>query len=105
MAKIQLKYMVCKDTNEWPRDEIYLKQDGDNVYSKGGVSVGSTLNINRVFDMSGASDTLRLFEDDVFKDDFLGSHTVRASEAGLGERTASFTRNGANYSLVYEVLA
>ncbi|MBD3886683.1 hypothetical protein IFO70_34055 [Phormidium tenue FACHB-886] len=104
MAKIQLKYMICKDTNEWPRDEIYLKKDGAKVYSEGGVSVGETVNINKIFDMSGSSDVLRLFENDVFKDDFLGGHTVRASEAGLGERTASFTGGGANYSLVYEVL-
>lgn len=105
MARIQLKFMTCNDTNEFPRDEIYLKQDGRQVYKKDGVSVGETLNINRIFTMSGSSDTLSLFEDDTFKDDFLGSRTVYASEAGFGEQTASFTRNGANYSLVYEVLA
>jgi hypothetical protein len=105
MAKIALKYMVCYDTQEWPRDEIDLQLDGTNAYVEYRVSVGDILQINQVRNMSGSSDVLRLFEIDLFRDDFLGRHTVYASEAGLGERTANFTRAGAHYSLAYEVLA
>lgn len=107
MAMLKLKYMICHDTQEWPRDEVYLKADGNKVLDKGGVAPGNTLTINRDIVMTGSSDTLKLFEDDWWpsQDEHLGTHTVFTSEAGLGERTAIFNRHGANYELYYEVLA
>ena len=36
-------------------------------------------------------------------DDFLGRYTVRASEAGDGPKTASFSQSGALYRVVYRV--
>jgi hypothetical protein len=36
-------------------------------------------------------------------DDFLGSHVVRANLAGQGEQRPTFTEDGANYTITYEV--
>lgn len=105
MAKLQLKYMVAHETQEGPRDELYMKVDGKEVWSEGGVSVGDTLDIYKTIDMTGSSDKIELFEDDTWPngDEYLGSYTANTWEAGLGEWTANFNLAGANYNLVYEV--
>ncbi|MEW5857777.1 MAG: hypothetical protein AB1861_10420 [Cyanobacteriota bacterium] len=105
MAKLHLKSITCYDTQEWPQDELYLKVDGKQVWSQGGVGVGDTFNINKTIDITGSSDKIQLFEDDWWpnQDEHLGNYTVSAWEAGLPEWTATFNLAGADYSLVYEV--
>jgi hypothetical protein len=54
------------------------------------------------------STVIKLYDEDggLFDgDDFLGSETINAADAGLGRRTAWFIHdNDAIYSLVYEVI-
>ena len=113
MATLNLLYLVCNDTQEWPRDELYMKVDDRQVWSKGtgtfesGVGVGDTPGIYKSIPITGNSDTIRLYEDDTWPngDEFLGAKTVYASQAGTGLQEAYFTREGANYTLYYTVTA
>ncbi|NEO31381.1 MAG: hypothetical protein F6K36_13290 [Symploca sp. SIO3C6] len=104
VTKLELKHFVVNDTQEWPRDEIYLKLDGKKVYSKGGVSSGDTLYINKTFTMTGSYDTLKLFENDTWPngDEHLGTKNVFTSQIG-NDQKASFTRKGADYDLYFDV--
>jgi hypothetical protein len=117
MATLNLLYLTCLDTQEWPRDELYMKvadQAGNRqVWSKGtgifesGVGVGDTPGIYKSIPINGNSATIRLYEDDTWPngDEFLGGNTVYASQAGSGLQEAYFTREGANYILSYTVTA
>jgi hypothetical protein len=117
MATLNLLYLTCLDTQEWPRDELYMKmadQVGNReVWSKGtgtfssGVGVGDTPRIDRSIPIVGNSAIIRLYEDDTWpsNDEYLGGNIVYASQAGTGLKTASFTREGANYILSYTVTA
>lgn len=113
MATLNLLYLVCNDTQEWPRDELYMKVDNQQIWSKGtgtfesGVGVGDTPGVYKSIPINGNSATIRLYEDDTWPngDEFLGAYTVSAFEAGAGRREAYFTREGANYLLYYEVTA
>jgi hypothetical protein len=102
VTKVNLKYLSVSDTQEWPRDEAYLTVDGNKIWSKT-VGVGDH-RIDKTFDISGSSDTLRFFEDDTWPSnhELLGAHTIPASRRGTDFK-ASFTQNGANYTLVYDV--
>jgi hypothetical protein len=113
MANLNLLYLVCNDTQEWPRDELYMKVDGREVWSKGtdffseSVGVGDTPSINKAVPIYGDSATIRLYEDDSWpnNDEKLGTHTVYSSQVGPDMQSASFTQNGADYTLYYVVSA
>lgn len=104
MANLWLKYMVAVENQEWPRDELYMKIDGQEVWSEKKVSDGETLNINKVFTITGSSDRIDLFEDDwLGSDEHLGTKYAYSWQQGTGEHTVSFTNHGAHYDLVYQV--
>ena len=48
---------------------------------------------------------LELWEEDFLRDDFLGRSPITARDAAHGSISISFVRNGANYLLMYKVIA
>ncbi|KAF3889839.1 MULTISPECIES: hypothetical protein [Nostocales] len=102
-ARVNLKYFQIYDTQEWPRDEPYLKVDGKTIWSKDGAGVGYH-DVGKTFDISGTSDTLSLWENDSWpsNDEFLGENKIYSWQRGT-DLELSFTREGANYKLVYDV--
>lgn len=106
MATLLLKHITCYANQEWPRDELYMRIDGKQVWSQGGVEVGDTFNIDKAINITGNFDKIDLFESDPWPngDEHLGSYNVHTWEAGLGEWTTTFTKHGAKYELAYEVI-
>ena len=104
VTKLHLKYFDVDSTQEWPRDEVYLRLDGKKVFSKGGVSAGDTLNVDKTYTMTGSYDQLKLYENDTWPngDEYLGGKKVYASQIG-SDQEARFTRHGADYTLYYDV--
>ena len=109
---IKLVNLQCNVSEDyWNGDEAYLKIDGNTVWS-GEMSAGQNVNFDFAKTYSFSTDnatvaTLSLFDEDISwigdDDDFLGSHTVAPEFQGLGYHTASFTQDGANYTLTYAV--
>ncbi|KAF3889838.1 MULTISPECIES: hypothetical protein [Nostocales] len=102
-TQVNLKYFQIYDTQEWPQDEPYLKVDGKTIWSKDGAGVGIHT-VNKRFNISGTSDTLSLWENDSWpsNDEFLGENKIYSWQRGT-DLELSFTREGANYKLVYDV--
>ncbi|MUH01824.1 hypothetical protein F7734_60065 [Scytonema sp. UIC 10036] len=102
-AQVHLKHFVVYDTQEWPQDEPYLQVDGKTIWSKEGVGNG-THTIDKKFNISGTFDTLSLWENDSWpsNDEFLGENKIYSWQRGTN-LALSFTREGANYKLVYDV--
>jgi hypothetical protein len=105
-TKVNLKYFVVKDTQE-TKDEPYLKINNNVVWSATGVTENQ-YNVNYQFWIDGQYDVLRLHEDDGSHwydgNDFLGEHTIYTGASGTNLK-ASFTRDGANYELIYDAVS
>lgn len=90
-------------------DEAYLRVNGGDIW-RGDLNDGDSAVVQKVVPFDGQA-TIELFdEDDDFlfvsdDDDFLGSNTITTASAGLGEQTAYFTGDDANYTLTYQVAA
>jgi hypothetical protein len=101
-----LKYFVVRDTQE-TKDEPYLKRGNTTIWSATGVTENQ-YNVGYNFWLNGGNEVLRLWEDDGSHwydgNDFLGEHTLYAGESGTNKK-ASFTKDGANYELVYDAVS
>ncbi len=88
------------------RDKPSLRVNGNEVWSGQDFTSGTSRTLASVGaqSFSGSTD-MELWEIDASPnpDDFLGRYTVRASEAGAGPKTASFSQSGALYRVVYRV--
>lgn len=107
MAKLRLISIFCKETEDTTgADEPKILVNGKDVWR-------GSLNDRQSASLSGlplieftSTAKIELYDRDsggLDDDDFLGSHEAKASEAGLGEKRPSFTRDGANYVITYEV--
>jgi hypothetical protein len=100
--EVKLIRMTCQQTEDEGEDELYLLYGGGKVW-EGSMNVGwnATLNITRPIVGEAYID---LFDEDwPDSDDYLGRITVRESEVDQGERTQTFTRDDAHYTLHYKV--
>ncbi len=102
-ARVNLKYFKVYDTQEWPQDEPYLQVNGKTIWSSGGVGNGHH-GVGKTFDIEGYSDTLSLWENDSWpnNDEFLGENKIYSWQRGT-DMELFFTKEGANYKLVYDV--
>jgi hypothetical protein len=108
VAQLRLLDLACSGENDWAgSDEPYITVNGQRVWSASNVNRGDTELVDLRFDFD-SSITVALREDDgglAGGDDFMGSWTVTADQAGTGVRTVhSFTWiTAGNYALRYEV--
>jgi hypothetical protein len=88
------------------RDKPSLRVNGREVWSGEGFASGTSRTLGGVASQpfTGSTD-MELWEIDAAPnaDDFLGSFTVRSSEAGAGPKTATFSQSGALYRVSYRV--
>ena len=87
-------------------DELYLKVNGNQVWSGDGFVKGTSRSLASVAAQPFLTSVdMELWEADAAPspDDYLGTYTARAAEAGTGPHTASFRRQGALYRVVYRV--
>jgi hypothetical protein len=105
MAKLKLNRIKCHSTEDWGgADEVRLKLNDVEVW-RSDMNDDDELNLGIVkhFNYSARID---LYDEDTGwfdDDDHLGTNSVNVSDAGKGEKTLSFTGDGANYTLYYEV--
>ena len=88
------------------KDKPSLKVNGNTIWSGEGFASGTSQSLASVAAQSfNTSTDMELWELDAAPnpDDFLGRYTVRASEAGAGPKTATFSQSGALYRVVYRV--
>ncbi|GAA6620591.1 hypothetical protein [Scytonema sp. NUACC26] len=102
-AQVYLKHFVIYETQEWPQDEPYLKVGDKTIWSKDGAGKGIHA-IDKAFKITDAYDTLSLWENDSWpnNDEFLGENKIYSWQRGT-DLELSFTGEGANYKLVYDV--
>ncbi|MFI6906558.1 hypothetical protein ACIBKY_35225 [Nonomuraea sp. NPDC050394] len=88
---------------------MYIKVNGSRVWPNSSatpISPGHTVTISKSFHLDQDTMTIELVDEDtepIDPDDSLGTHTVRSSEQGQGQREAKFTGSGSQYSLFYTV--
>ncbi len=110
MAQLQLMQLTCNKTEDLTGpDEAYLRVNGAVIWGPVSMSKGSTQNLTFLppFPFFGFA-VVDLFDQDVGgifdPDDFLGAVVVSAASLGAGPQAGSFTGDGANYLLVYQVV-
>jgi hypothetical protein len=105
--RLILVSLDCRETEDWlGADEAYLRVNGVTKWGPQSMNDGDSLDINRSVNFTSTA-KIRLYDADtgIFDtDDFLGEVTASASQANRGEQFASFTRDGANYQLIYKVV-
>jgi hypothetical protein len=88
------------------QDKPSLKVNGNTVWSGQHFASGTSQTLISVAAQPFNTTTdMELWEIDAWPnpDDFLGSYTVRAAEAGAGPKTATFSGDGALYQVSYRV--
>ncbi|MEV4890648.1 hypothetical protein AB0K48_14770 [Nonomuraea sp. NPDC055795] len=109
MTSVNLTHLSCLRTEDSEEDEVYIKVNGSRAWPNSGVvpiSPGHTVTVSKSFNLNQDTMTIELFDEDnepIDPDDSLGTHTVRASEQGQGQREAKFNASGSQYSLFYTV--
>lgn len=105
MRQLILNHLKCTKTEDWGADECRLEIYVDGAlqpYLKRSMNNGQVWGINGTYRFTQAIDLKLWDEDSPDADDFLGS--VRISTGLTSGATASFTRDGANYQLHYQVV-
>ena len=104
---LHLISITCDDKDDTlNRDEPYLKVNGNTVWSGDGFASGTSRSLASVAAQPFLTSVdMELWEADAAPSpaDYLGAYTARAAEAGSGPHTASFSRQGALYRVVYRV--
>lgn len=110
MAKLRLIDLKCNETEDSTgADEAYLRVRGREIW-KSSMNDGDSEDLTHLDpDDHRFTSTIKLelLDEDsgIFdSDDHLGSVTIKATDAGKGERTHTFRGDGANYTLTYEVV-
>lgn len=109
MPYLKLISLQCKDTEDVTgADETYLLIAGRRVWGP------NSMNDNDTADLTGMtpfrfnrSIRIELYDQDAGwwdDDDFLGATFAYLSQMGTGEKEHTFTGDGANYRLTYEVI-
>lgn len=111
MPSLRVIQLKCNQTEDIAGpDEPYMRFNGIVVWGPVSMNNGQSHNLTTIpllpFFGLGA---VELFDQDIGgflwdPDDFLGAIPVTASLIGLGIQVGSFTGDGANYQLFYEVV-
>lgn len=102
MASLVLKSLTCHEQEDFTGDDdIRIFVNSRSVW-RGAMDTGQTRNLGNLEVEFSGSAPITLMEVDVEGDDNLGSVTASEGNAG-SDRTARFTQDGANYSLIYRV--
>jgi len=102
-CKLQLKSFYCDTQEDFTGgDDVYFKINGKKYGTYRGYE-GKTKNISSEMILFDGSTKISMYEYDLDGDDFLGSVTIYSEEAQKGEQSCSFTGDGANYTLYYQV--
>lgn len=109
MARLRLLELRCFDSEDAGGDEAYITVGEDKVWSTDEIENGETESLRSVapISFSGSVD-VALWDKDtgIFdSDDNLGKVTIDDSLAGEGEQEFRFDQDGADYLLIYMVLA
>jgi len=107
MPKLKLKSLYCEETEDSSGpDEAYLIVNGSPVWGPQSINDREGRDVNKEVDFTSSAE-IDLYDSDtgVFDDhDHLGRVTVGSDLAGTGEQPGKFTKDGANYTLYYEVV-
>jgi hypothetical protein len=107
MANLRLISIFCRATEDFTgADELKILVNGTERW-RGSLNDGQSASL-RALPLIEFSSTARieLYDEDQGgpdNDDFLGRHNATASEVGQGEKFPSFTEDGANYTITYQV--
>lgn len=109
MAKLKLISLECKKTEDSAgADEPYIRVNGKNVWGPISLNDGQSATIDITVDFSQSAE-IELFDQDpgIFgdKDDHLGTLTAKVDQIGKGEQRGKFTKDGADYTMNWEVFA
>jgi hypothetical protein len=109
MAKLRLISLYCEKTEDTTgADEAYLVVNGRQVGGVNSINDREARDLTYIDPIAFTSSAkIRLYDQDtgVFdKDDFLGELTATAAQTGQGEQRGRLRRDGADYTLTWEVL-
>jgi hypothetical protein len=100
---VRLVRLSCEETEDDGADEVYMNWNGERMLYTTEMYVGDWVDLEEYRPVSGEA-VVDLQESDwPDDDDFLGRIIIKESEADQGERNQAFRRDGAHYTLVYEV--
>jgi len=103
MPTLVLKSLKCNKTQDsFGSDDPYLCVDSKKVWGPIKAKAGETLIINENMKFNNRA-VIQLWEKDLDPDDLLGSHTISKDLVGSGNQEVSYTDDGADYCLVFEV--
>lgn len=106
MATVLFRTLSCQRTEDnTGADEAYLTYNGERIFGPTRINDGQSRNINVFRRLNGQGSVSLHDEDSPDPDDFLGSWTVSQTEADQGDRVATFSRDGARYTMIYSVLS
>ncbi|MEG4235215.1 hypothetical protein QUA40_24385 [Microcoleus sp. Pol11C3] len=109
MTKLKLISLECHKTEDSSgADEPYLRVNGQNVWGPISLNDGQSATINDIVEFTNSTE-IQLYDQDVGSwfdtDDDLGTLTANLSQIGKGEQRGKFTKDGADYTLIWEVLS
>ncbi|NEP17290.1 MAG: hypothetical protein F6J97_10340 [Leptolyngbya sp. SIO4C1] len=109
MANLKLISLECKKTEDWSgADEPYLRVNGNNVWGPISLNNGQSATVDRTVEFSQTAE-IALYDQDVGSwfdtDDHLGTLAANTDQVGQGEQRGRFNKDGADYTLTWEVLA
>jgi len=85
-----------------------LRVNGQNVWGPISLNDGQSATIDKIVDFTNSAE-IKLYDQDVGSwfdtDDHLGTLTATSDQTGQGERRGKFTKDGADYTLTWEVLS
>jgi hypothetical protein len=109
MARLKLLELRCFETEDSGKDEAYLMVAGSKVWSTDGIKSGQTVSLRAVAPVPFEGTVeVSLWDEDTGlfdSDDNLGKFHVSDESIGEDEQEYRFNQDGADYLLIYTVLA
>jgi hypothetical protein len=104
MATLNLRRLLCVETEDAGKDEVYLVVNGEKIWGERKIGVGQGLSVNRQVNFTNSVEITLFDADAPDSDDYLGTIIVTNAMKGKGELTGYFLRDGADYTLYYDVV-
>lgn len=104
VSSIYIRKLKCHETEDYFGDDsarLEIYADGSKHQLKKSINDGETWTINRSFNYSTHM-VLKLYDEDNDGDDHLG--TINVTNQSVNNKTGKFTRDGANYTIYYDVV-
>ena len=105
-VKLRLLTIVCHNSEDFFGDEAYLEANGTRIWGPVDMENGDERSLLAVpLQPFRRSIDLALFDDDApDADDHLGTARISRNAFRAGVQTATFTLDGANYTVTYKVV-